>query len=149
MNSSPNGIDFMKALDVLMPYKKQLEEIHASYLDGDFDLDSGTNVTDPYAVITSYLCSPSYTGLHVKSIREQLASSIRLLDIYDDSFQTILDIETKHGTTCPYEFNGNWDLREVYMYLLHLFRRNDPVIIDNSIINGEILGILKCLLIRI
>lgn len=151
-HEKPNALDFMKALELLYPYKAELETIHQAEQDGEFD---DMEITDPWSAISYFRSSKAYETYHVNHLAHRIYQSIKELKVYPYSnemyerIQMFLAVEE----TGSYE---KWTLEEVYIYLTMIFediRYNeggiDEITIENVIINGELLRIMECFLIRI
>jgi hypothetical protein len=128
MNNQPYGLDFMKALNILMPYQKQLTEI--------YDIYQNSSLT------------PVSKSHNAKLLCKELSKQILALDTYNDSGTNYDDIKKIHGAP-PYRFDSHWELREVYIYLIRIFNNNDETMVINSVITGELLGVIECFLVRI
>lgn len=144
-----HSMDYMKALDILYPYKLKLEIIKLAYLNEEFDSTLSADMKEPYDMITYFRESEAYDTYNIKSVAKALNHKIKELDFLSYSFIGSVEMEHKHGCNLPCVFDGDWTLTEVYQYLIHLFDLDDYVVIENSILNGDILGILNCFLIRL
>jgi len=130
--NQPFGLDFMKALNILMPYRDQLMEIHFKFKNKQ-STSKSTDENTPYNI-----------GILV----DELIEKILKLNMYNFSEKNYNDIKLKHGHP-PYRFDSYWELKEVYWYLIYLFKYNSRSVISKIIFNGELLHIIDCFLIRI
>ncbi|RJX27647.1 MAG: hypothetical protein C4537_00405 [Acholeplasma sp.] len=144
----PDGLDFIKALDTLFPYREQLMTIHVAFKNVQYI--NGIKFEESDSNDERSLCVDSdiYRLYNIKSLGNELLKRVYQLEMYHNSDLTYENIKLNHGTP-PYRFDWHWELKEVYMYLIHVFRDNDDRMIINSIITGELLGIIECFLIRI
>ena len=148
-DSKPNSLDYKEALDVLYPYKAQLEKIKIAYLNEEFQPRLVIEYMEPGEALNYLTDSEAFKTYGVKEIGKDLSEKIKKLDHKDYHFNKYFGIEEKHGCEMPYEFDETWELSDVYYYLLYIFDMEDPVIIEHSVINGDLIGILNCFFIRL
>ena len=141
-------LDYLQALKILVPYKDKLSQIYEAYLAGVFENDS-IDYKDFYSVLTYYKESIAYKKFDVYELTLQIKMELKELDIKDYRFEDIDMIEKSYGEEIPHEFDGRWNLEDVYKYLLNLAYSYKEVVMENSIINGEILGIINCFIFRV
>jgi hypothetical protein len=148
----PNSIDFMKALKVLYPFKDALEKVKEAFDHDEFDT---IEITDPWSAITYFRSSEAYVTYDIEHLSHKIYEAIKDLNQYQINNHERDQILKLLGTEITNCFDG-WKLDQVYMYLMMIFedlkhRDNipDQIIIENSIIRGDILSIINCFLIRI
>jgi hypothetical protein len=149
MNRKSDGLDYLAALKLFMPYYDKLKKIYLAYLDNEFEANDALDDLDPFLATTYYLRSKGYNLYQIKSLSEELIKSSQNLSFTHYNFSKYIEIENKFGIYLPYDFDFTWSLDEIYLYLLHIFDGFDYITIENNIINGSIYKILECFLIRI
>ena len=146
--NQPDGLDFMKALDTLFPYREQLIKIHIAYQNEHYIKEVPHERSYSRSTNASCINSDNYKVENIKKLGKELSNRIHQLEMYRDTDISYDYIRLKHGTP-PYRFEYLWELKEVYMYLIHVFNDNNDAMIMNSIFNGELVYIIECFIIRI
>ena len=148
MVNSINCFDYFKVIEILNPFKKRLEIIYQAAINDEFEVED-LDYSDPYKVLRYYLDSNAYEKYQIQDLALELKEKLKGLDKKDYCFDDLLRIEEKYGMDIPHEFDYRWTLEDVYKYLLGLIDSEGLVIVESSIINGEILGIFNCFIIRV
>lgn len=148
----PNSLDYMNALQVLYPFKDALEEIKEAF---DHDVFDTIEITDPWSALTYYRSSEAYTTYDIEGLSKKIYSAVQGLQRYQIN-QTKRDYIFEMLGTENTNLFESWMLDEVYIYLIMIFEdlnimdgHPDQIIIENSIIRGDILSIINCFLTRI
>jgi hypothetical protein len=135
IKNQPNGLDFMKALDILIPYREELIKIHEDYKTEKSIKEKSDD-------------QPDLRNENIRFLGKELLQKIHHLTTKSEFDITYEHIQMKHGIP-PYRFDWHWELQEVYIYLIHVFNTNNDKMIINSILNGELIDIIECFFIRI
>lgn len=143
-----NYFDYFQVIKILSPYINQLEAIYKAYLNGDFEGED-LDYKDPFEVIRFYFNTSAYKSFNINELAFSLKEKLSSLDIKDYTFKDYIRIEETYGSEIPHEFDERWTLKDVYKYLVGLVNTEGIIIMENSIVNGEILNIFKCLIIRV
>ena len=143
-----DSFDYFKVLEILNPYKERLEDIHKAYLNDEFEVE-GFDYSDLFNLLQYYLESTGYEKYKIYDLATELKEKLMTLDYKDYSFNDYIRIEETYGMDMPHDFDQRWTLEDVYKHLLGLVKSEGLVIIENSIINGELLGIFNCFMIRV
>jgi hypothetical protein len=146
--NQPNGLDFMKALDILMPYREQLMKIHVAYQNEQCIKKIPYNILDFKDENTIYTDTEANALDNIKLLGKELSKKIHQLETLNIKDLSYDEIVLKHGAS-PYRFDWHWELKEIYIYLIHLCKDNNVKMMMNSILNGEFVHMIECFLIRI
>lgn len=140
--------DYSLVLKILKPYKKVLSDIYQAYLNDEFE-DENLDYSNPYCVLRYYENCIAYKKYNIKELAQKIKNDLSVIDFYGYSFSDYIYLEESYGNEIPHDFDQNWRLKDVYMYLVGLLNSNGLTIIETSIVNGEIISIFNCLLIRV
>ena len=150
MSNKPERTDYINAVNILIKYRDKLTQIKEAVENEEFETIDDSS--DPWIVLTYFRESIAYQKYKIKDLSEALYKDVSTLKKYNYSGKDFTRIQTLIETEFEDTFS-NWALSDVYLYLQMVFEDleyndggMDDVCIENSIIQGELLRIIDCLL---
>ena len=152
MKKRPNAIDFMKVCSALYPFQKQLEEIKKSK-----DRDELLEVVyskQPHEVIGFDRTLDVFIKYDITNLSKKIYDIVKSLKKYEYDDNMIQEINNLRATGSSDSFS-HWTLEQVYIHLQTMYENViwggdlvDELFVEYTVINGDILDILNCFLVR-
>jgi hypothetical protein len=152
MKERPNALDFMNVCKLLYPFEKQLIEIKKAK-----DRDELLEVVyskQPHDVIGFDRNSEVFIKYDITNLSKKIFNIVKSLKKYTYENKTMREINdlSAIGSSIPF---SQWTLEQVYIRLQTMYDNViwgrdlvDELYVEYTVIQGDILDILNCFLIR-
>ncbi len=152
MKERPNAIDFMNVCKLLHPFEKQLIEIKKAK-----DRDELLEIVyskQPHEVIGFDRRSEAFIRYDITNLSKKIFNIVKSLKQYTYENKTIREINDlrANGSSNSY---SQWTLEQVYIHLQTMYDNViwgkdlvDELYVEYTVIQGDILDILNCFLVR-
>jgi len=155
MIPKPNTLDYIDALNRLIIYRERLLHIKMAEDNEEFEMTAVADMLDPWSALTYFRDTDAYHIYKINELSKELYVCIKNIKRFDYTPNDYDRIQMRLGTEEDNTFM-NWPLSDVYLYLQMIFEDYkyneggiDEIVIENSIIQGQILAIVDCFIYRI
>ena len=152
MKERPYAIDFMNVCSALYPFQKQLVEIKKAK-DKD-ELLEVEYLKQPHQVIAFDRTSEVFIKHDITNLSKKIYDIVKSLKKYEYDDNMMQEINDLRATSSSDSFS-QWTLEQVYIHLQTMYDNViwgedlvDELYVEYTVIQGDILDILNCFLIR-